>query len=115
MALQRAILELGAGVSFDSGDYTRAAVRAVDDAIHHSSLTFLRTLEIDPAHMTVTVTIAVQEPDQVDVAAVKARVPYAQVTINVVKGGLNVPGGGGDSVTVIASAGVEVHIDVSTK
>ncbi len=112
MALQRAILELGAGSALHGGDYTKAAVRAVDDAIHHSSLSFLRSLEIEPADMHVKVTIGVQKPGQVDAGAVKARLPHGKVTVNVVKGGLDVPDPEADDLTVIASAGIEVHIDV---
>ena len=81
MAQRRAILELGAGTALHGGDYTKAAVRAVDDAIHHSSLTFLRALDINPGDMQVTVTIGVQKPDQVDAEAVKAVLPHGQVTV----------------------------------
>ncbi len=111
MALQRAILELGAGTALHGGDSTKAAVRAVDDALYHSSLSFLRALNIDPADMHVTVTIGVQRPGEVDVEAVKARLPHGKVTVKVVKGGLDVPDPEADDLTVIASAGIEVHID----
>ena len=111
MTLRRAILEMGAGTALHGGDYTKAAVRAVDDAIHHSSLTFLRSLEIDPADMHVTVTIGVQEPQSVDAEQVKAKLPHGQITVRVVKGGLDVPDPEGDDLTVIASAAVEVRID----
>ena len=112
MAHKRAILEMGAGTSLHGGDYTKAAVRAVDDAIHHSSLTFLRSLNIKPADMRVTVTIGVQAPEKVDVEAVRAKLPHGQVTVNVVKGGLDVPDPEVNDITVIASAAVEAHIDV---
>ena len=36
---KRVALELGQGTSLRSGDYTRAAVRAVKDALWHNSLT----------------------------------------------------------------------------
>ncbi|MEA2775561.1 MAG: hypothetical protein QOF90_967, partial [Acetobacteraceae bacterium] len=38
MARKRVILELGTGNDLHGGDYTKAALRAVQDAIHHSSL-----------------------------------------------------------------------------
>lgn len=112
MALKRAILEMGAGTALHGGDYTKAATRAVDDAIHHSSLTFLRSLNIKPSDMHVTVTIGVQEPDRVDIEAVKSKLPHGQVTVNVKKGGLNVPDPEGNDLTVIASAAIEARIDV---
>src|SRR5579875_3123053 len=43
MPATRVILELGSGTDLHGGDYTKAAVRAVEDAIRHSSLSFLRT------------------------------------------------------------------------
>ena len=49
MALKRIILEMGHGNDMHGGDYTKAALRAVQDCIHHSSLPFLRTLSIPPA------------------------------------------------------------------
>ncbi len=49
MALKRVILEMGHGNDMHGGDYTKAALRAVQDCIHHSALPFLRTLAIDPA------------------------------------------------------------------
>ena len=62
MALQRVILEMGTGNDLHGGDYTKAALRAVQDAIHHSSLTLIRTLKLDAKKMQVEVTIGVQKP-----------------------------------------------------
>jgi uncharacterized protein (TIGR02058 family) len=47
MARKRVILELGMGNDLHGGDYTKAALRAVQDAIHHSSLSMIRSLGID--------------------------------------------------------------------
>ncbi len=70
MARKRVILELGMGNDLHGGDYTKAALRAVQDAIHHSSLTMLRSLGIDSkTQMFVEVTIGVQQPDKVDTEA----------------------------------------------
>ena len=88
---KRVILEMGSGNDLHGGDYTKAAVRAVEDAIHHSSLTFIRTLGVDARTMQVEVTIGVQRPEKVDAAVVKTALPHGQVTVNVIKGGLDVP------------------------
>jgi len=114
MTIRRAILEMGAGTSLHGGDYTKAAVRAVDDAIHHSSLTFLRTLNIKPSDMRVRVTIGVQQPDAVDADAVKAKLPHGEITVNVVHGGLDVADPAVDDITVIASAAIEAFIDTAS-
>lgn len=112
MALKRAILEMGAGTDLHGGDYTKAAVRAVDDALHHCSLTFLRSLNIDPKDMEVAVTIGVQQPEKVDADAVAQALPHGKVTVSVSKGGLDVVEPQANDITVIASAALEVYIDI---
>jgi uncharacterized protein (TIGR02058 family) len=109
---KRVILEMGSGNDLHGGDYTKAAVRAVEDAIHHSSLTFIRTLGVDPRTMQVEVTIGVQRPEKVDPAVVKTVLPHGQVTVNVIKGGLDIPDEEVGDVAVIASAGVAVRLDL---
>ncbi len=109
---KRVILELGSGNDLHGGDYTKAAVRAVQDAIHHSSLSVLRTFGLDPRTMLVEVTIGVQRPEKVDAVAVKAALPYGQVSVAVVKGGLDVPDDTSGDVAVIASAAVAVRLDL---
>jgi uncharacterized protein (TIGR02058 family) len=109
---KRVILEMGSGNDLHGGDYTKAAVRAVEDAIHHSSLTFIRTLGVDPRTMQVEVTIGVQRPEKVDAAVVKSVLPHGQVTVNVIKGGLDVPDEEVGDVAVIASAAVAVRLEL---
>jgi uncharacterized protein (TIGR02058 family) len=112
MAAKRVILEMGTGNDLHGGDYTKAAVRAVQDAIHHSSLTLVRTLGLDSRAMQVEVTIGVQRPEQVDATAVKAVLPHGEVVVNVVKGGLDVPDEESDDISVIASAAVAVRMEL---
>ena len=112
MTLKRVITEFGAGNDLHGGDYTKAAVRAVEDAIHHSSLSLIRTLGVDPRTMQVEVAIGVQQPEKVDAAVVKAALPHGQVTVSVVKGGLDVPDEEAGDVAVIASAAVAVRLDL---
>ena len=107
---RRVILELGHGNDLHGGDYTKAAIRAVQDAIHHSSLTLIRTLGVKPEGMQVDVTIGVQQPEAVDRDAVKAALPHGTVTVSVVKGGLDVPDEALGDVAVIASAAIAVSI-----
>jgi uncharacterized protein (TIGR02058 family) len=67
MPAKRVILELGTGNDLHGGDYTKAALRAVQDALHHSSLAMIRSLKVNPkTGMFVDVTIGVQQPDKVD-------------------------------------------------
>ena len=112
MAAKRVILEMGVGNDLHGGDYTKAAVRAVQDAIHHSSLSFIRTLGFDSRKMQVEVTIGVQHPEKVDGALVKNVLPHGEVSVRVVKGGLDVPDEEIGDIAVIASAAVAVRLDL---
>ena len=112
MALKRIILEMGSGNDLHGGDYTKAALRAVQDALHHSSLSIIRSLGLDSQKMQVEVTIGVQRPEAVDAAAVKASLPHGEVKVKVVKGGLNVPADGAHDEAVIAAAAIAVRFEL---
>ena len=112
MTLKRIITEFGSGNDLHGGDYTKAAVRAVEDAIHHSSLSAIRSLGVDAAAMRVEVTIGVQRPDRVDAERVKAALPHGQVSVSIVKGGLDVPDESARDAAIIASAAVTVRLDL---
>ncbi|MBI4082108.1 MAG: Lin0512 family protein [Candidatus Lambdaproteobacteria bacterium] len=112
MTARRVILELGTGNDLHGGDYTKAALRAVEDALHHSSLTMLRTLKLDKRRVQVDVTVGVQRPERVDRDAVKAALPVGVVTVKVVRGGLDVPDVETDDIAVIASAAIAVRLEL---
>ena len=84
----------------------------MQDALHHSSLSLVRTLGLDSKTMQVEVTIGVQKPEQVDAAAVKASLPHGHVTVKVVKGGLDIPEEDRHDSAVIASAAIAVRFDL---
>lgn len=110
--LKRIILEMGTGNDLHGGDYTKAAKRAVQDALHHSSLVLFRSLAIDPNSMQIELTLAAQEPDKIDVDLVAATLPYGDVTARAVQGGLNVPDDATGGISVIVNAGVLVRLPV---
>jgi uncharacterized protein (TIGR02058 family) len=93
MTLKRFAMEFGMGTDLQEADYTKAAVRALKDAMRHSSLPLYWPLGLDPAAMQVNVTIGVQKPDQVDVARVAKELPHGKINVKAVKGWLNVPEG----------------------
>ena len=114
MTQKRVILELGTGNDLHGGDYTKAALRAVQDALHHSSLAMLRALKVNPkTSMFVNVTIGVQQPDKVDLEKVKASLPHGIVTVKAVKGGLDIADPENNDPAVIASAAVEVKLELA--
>ncbi|GLH76322.1 hypothetical protein SSBR45G_12300 [Bradyrhizobium sp. SSBR45G] len=111
MARIRCITEMGMGVDVHGRDATKAAKRAVSDAIRHSSLGFFRMVGKTPQDMLVDVTIAVPNPEAVDTAAVAKELPYGTVTVTAVKGGLEIPAEAGSDAIIIANAAVLVHLD----
>ena len=110
--MKRLILEMGTGNDLYGQDYTKAACRAVQDALHHSSLTLFRALDLDHKAMQVNVTIAVQQPDAVDSAVVAAELPRGTAHVTVVFGGLDVHDPAADTTSVIANAAIEATYDI---
>ena len=112
MAEQRVIIEMGMGNDLHGMDYTKAGLRAIEDAFRHSSLPLFGVLDLDHSEMRVQVTVAVQDPDQLDLAALTAKLPRGRAEMRAVFGGLNVPSG--DETIVIAQASVEAFVPAQT-
>ncbi|MEM7322613.1 MAG: Lin0512 family protein [Actinomycetota bacterium] len=109
MALVRWITEMGMGVDVHGGDYTKAAERAVSDALRHSSLNFFNAAGKSRDDMHVEVVIAVADPDAIDHDRIEAQVPYGTVTVSPTSGGLDVPSATVDGdLMVIANAAILV-------
>ncbi|MCA6107450.1 Lin0512 family protein [Bradyrhizobium cenepequi] len=111
MARVRCITEMGMGVDVHGKDATKAARRAVSDAIRHSSLGFFRMLGKTANDMFVDVTIGVPNPDAVDTVVVAKELPYGTVAVTAVRGGLEIPAEQGSDAIIIANASVIVSLD----
>ena len=111
MALKRMVLQIGMGTDIRGADYTKAAVRALRDALWHNSLSVAGALGFPVDAMQVEVTIGVPRPERVDKAAVLAVLPHGSGTINVVEGGLQITNESGNT-TVVANAGAIVRLDL---
>lgn len=112
MTERRIILEMGSGNDLYGCDYTKAACRAVQDALHHSSIVLFQSLGYDHRDMRVQVTIGVQEPDKVDIVRVCAELPRGRAEVTAVLGGLNVHDAEQDSIHVIATAAIEDFLPI---
>ena len=112
MTEKRIILEMGTGNDLYGMDYTKAACRAVQDALHHSSIVLFKSLGYDHSHMRVQVTIGVQEPDLVDIVRVCAELPRGRAEVTAVYGGLNVHDAEQNTTHVIASAAIEAFLPI---
>jgi uncharacterized protein (TIGR02058 family) len=84
MAWKRVVTEMGMGTDIRGGDYTKAAVRALRDALWHNSLSVTRALGMDVDSMRV----------------------------EVIHGGLEILSDNGTDKTIIANAAAVVRLDL---
>ena len=112
MTLKKVVLEIGMGTDIRGADYTKAAVRALRDALWHNSLSVADAVGLHVDSMRVEVTIGVPKPELVDKAEVLAVLPHGTGTVNVVEGGLEIRNDAGTNSTVIANAATVVRLDV---
>ena len=108
--MQRFIIEMGMGNDQYGQDYTKAASRAIEDAIRHSAIPLFDTLGLGHDMMEVRVTIGVQKPDRLDCAALVTALPRGKAQVKAVQGGLNVTNPDTGNTTVIATAAVEAFL-----
>jgi uncharacterized protein (TIGR02058 family) len=113
MALKRMVLQIGMGTDIRGRDYTKAAVRALRDALWHNSLSVAAALGLPADAMQVEVTIGVPHPELVDKAAVLAVLPHGSGTVDVVEGGLEITNDSGANTTVVANAAAIVRLDIA--
>ena len=112
MAMKRVVVEIGMGTDIRGADYTKAAVRALRDALWHNSLSVANALGKPTDSMQVEVVIGVPKPDRVNTAEVLAVLPHGTGTVKVMEGGLEIPNDAGTSSTVLAHAAAIVRLDI---
>ena len=110
MSGKRMALQIGMGTDIRGTDPTKAAVRALRDALWHNALTIAPALGQSPDAMQVEVRIGVPRPERVDKEAVLAALPHGTGTIEVVEGGLEIPNEAGTDATLIAQAAAIVRL-----
>lgn len=84
-------IETGTGIDVHGQDVNEAASRAVQDAIHYNSMPGIRKLlpNEDLNKMKVNVKLAMpKDLDELDHDKIKALLPYGDVTIEVMQGGM---------------------------
>jgi uncharacterized protein (TIGR02058 family) len=112
MALKRVVTQFGMGTSIRSRNYTEAAARAIRDALWHNSLNVADAFGFSREAMRIDVEIGVQQPDAVDRSSLLGIFPYGQASIQVVKGGLDVPRRDKEGWSVIANVAIMVSFDM---
>ena len=112
MEAKRYIVEIGTGVDLHGGDVTKAAQKAVKDAISRSCLCGLSDIMglTSPDQIRIHLKIACPCPEKIDHDEVKKAVPFGSVDLEVVSGGLTERGlsvprlGSGDTIVVVLAA-----------
>lgn len=116
---RRYLVEFGTGADLHGMDVTKAAQKAVKDAVSHSCLCGINEILglRDLSKMKIQLKIAAPFPERVDVEAVSKAVPFGKVESEVVAGGLTVQGmevaslGDGDTI-VLVNVALTVLLDV---
>jgi uncharacterized protein (TIGR02058 family) len=112
MTKKRMVLEIGMGTDIRGADPTKAACRAIRDALWHNSLSIATALGQPLDAMIVDIHIGVPRPELVDKAEVLAVLPYGKGTVTVVEGGLEIHSDDRVSSTLIANACAVVSLDI---
>ena len=86
----RVILGLGSGNDLRGFDYTRPPCAPCRTPCTTARSPSSARSCIDKKTLDVEVTIGVQRPERVDIEKVKASLPFGNVTIKAVKGGLDI-------------------------
>ena len=111
MPLKRMVLEIGQGTDLRGEDDTKAAIRAVRDALWRNSLTIAPALGLSGDDMKIDVHIGCGRPENLDRAAVAEVFPYGEVTVHACHGGMDIAKEDG-SLTILANACVVVSLDL---
>lgn len=117
--LKRYIVEFGTGVDLHGGDVTKAAKRAVKDAVSHCCLCGIEEIigvKNFNEGMQLEIKIGSPNPEKVDKEELLSVIPFGKAEIDVVEGGLSfaglfVPSLGEGSTIVMVNAAITVYVE----
>ena len=111
MTRKRMVIEMGMGTDIRGKDYTKAACRALKDALWHNSLGIADIMGVDVDSMWVEVRIGIPQPEKVNVEEVLSILPHGTGQVSCVKGGLEIENTNRNDFTIIANAAAIVYLD----
>ena len=110
---QPLFIELGMGVDLQGQDTTKASIRAVRDAVGRNYMPGVRRM-LEGSQGRILVLVRLGVPADVappDLTAVRATLPYGEITIEVAPGGMLVPNGLDDGGWIcVVNAAIEVAV-----
>ncbi|MEO0328794.1 MAG: Lin0512 family protein [Pseudomonadota bacterium] len=112
MPYRKMVMELGMGTDIRGSDYTKAAIRAVENALRQNSLVVADAFNKPREEMRVDIHIGVQSPQDVDRERVANVLPYGSGQVFVEKGGMDVTKDDGTPGTILANAALLVYLDL---
>jgi len=111
--MQRLLTEFGMGTSLRRADYTEAAIRGLRQALWSNSINAAELMGFEKSDMRLRVQVAAQRPEAVDVARLYDVFPYGDVSIEVVRGGLDIPRPDGEGPpNVMVNVAISVCFDM---
>ena len=111
MAKKRVVIEIGMGTDIRGRDYTKAACRALKDALWHNSLGIADIMGVDVDSMWVEVSIGIPQPEKVNIAEVLSILPHGSGQVTCMEGGLEIANIDQNDFTIIANAAAVVYLD----
>lgn len=112
MALKRMVLELGMGTDIRGEDYTKAALRAVHNALRQNSLSIADAFGLEREKMVVKIIIGAQKPETIDSQAIADLLPYGKPKVVVEHGGMDTLAEDGTRSTIMVNAALVVYLDL---
>ena len=112
MVWKKMVIEFGMGTDIRGADPTKAAVRALRDALWHNSLSIADKMGQKADEMCIEVKIGVPDATNVEHQKVLSVLPHGRGTIEVIEGGLKIPNDSGTDNTLIAHAAAIVYLNL---
>ena len=115
MPKEQFAVQMGMGTDLKGQDYTKAACRAVHDALHRNFMTVGAAFDFPLEAMLVDIRVGVGKPEKVDLNLVKLEAPVGVVTAEAVKGGLDVEMMGHTPIVANAIVTISFNVKKETK
>ncbi len=112
MPYKRLVMELGMGTDIRGQDYTKAAIRAVENALRQNALVVADAFGKARDEMKVDIHIGAGKPEEIDKEQIAAILPYGNGEVIAHAGGLDTFKDDGTPGTIMVNAALIVYLDL---